>query len=337
MEGRTAKQLLHVDGWLARAEEIVTRGKDAYMDDAMLQEAGDSLMMKIGEAAGRLDRMGTAPPDGVRWNDAIANRNFLIHQYDAIDREISWATLSADLAGWRRALAALVAEADDATARNDPKTLPAAVLWDMDGTLVDTEPYWINAEHELVGEFGGVWNDELAHLLVGNPLLVSAQVIRDNSPVTLIPEQIVDRLLESVIRQMREHIPWRPGAAALLKEAVAQGIPNALVTMSYASFAQVMVDELPAGTFSAIVTGDAVTHGKPHPEPYLKAAEALGVDPIDCLAVEDSPTGARSAVDSGARTVAVPHIVAVPDEVGAAKVDTLAGQSLESLWRIAQT
>ena len=215
--------------------------------------------------------------------------------------------------------------------------LPKAVLWDMDGTLVDTEPYWMNAEHELVGEFGGVWNDDLAHLLVGNPLLVSAQVIRDNSPVTLAPEQIVDRLLESVIRQMREHIPWRPGAAELLNEAVAQGIPNALVTMSYASFAQVMVDELPAGTFSATVTGDAVTHGKPHPEPYLKAAEALGVDPIDCLAVEDSPTGARSAVDSGARTVAVPHIVAVPDEVGAAKVDTLAGQSLESLWRIVQT
>lgn len=210
--------------------------------------------------------------------------------------------------------------------------LPKAVLWDMDGTLVDTEPYWMNAEHELVGEYGGVWTDELAHQLVGNALLVSARVIRDNSPVTLTPEQIVDRLLESVIRQMREHIPWRPGAAELLNEAVSQGIPNALVTMSYESFAQVMVDELPEGTFAAIVTGDTVTHGKPHPEPYLKAAQLLGVDPADCLAVEDSPTGARSAVDSGARTVAVPHIVAVPDAVGATTIDTLAGRSIESLW-----
>lgn len=213
--------------------------------------------------------------------------------------------------------------------------LPQAVLWDMDGTLVDTEPYWINAEHDLVGEFGGEWNDDLAHLLVGNPLLVSAQVIRDNSPVTLAPEQIVDRLLESVIRQMHAHIPWRPGAAELLNEAVAQGIPNALVTMSYASFAKVMVDELPDGTFSAIITGDAVTHGKPHPEPYLKAAEALGVDPGDCLAVEDSPTGARSAVAAGARTIGVPHIVDVPGDIGAERVDTLAGHSLQSLWAAA--
>ena len=210
--------------------------------------------------------------------------------------------------------------------------MPEAILWDMDGTLVDTEPYWINAEHDLVGEFGGEWNDDLAHLLVGNPLLVSAQVIRDNSPVTLPPEQIVNRLLESVIRHMHEHIPWRPGAAELLKEAVAQGIPNALVTMSYESFARVMVDELPTGTFGAVVTGDVVEHGKPHPQPYLVAAEALGVDPSHCLAVEDSPTGARSAVAAGARTIAVPHIVDVPDEVGAVKVATLAGETIESLW-----
>ncbi|GAB3583645.1 HAD family hydrolase [Calidifontibacter terrae] len=212
---------------------------------------------------------------------------------------------------------------------------PAAVLWDMDGTLVDTEPYWIQAERDLVASFGGVWDDSLAHQLVGNPLLVSGQVIRDNSPVTLTPEEIVDWLLDSVIRQMREHIPWRPGAAELLNEAVAAGIPNALVTMSYASFAKVMLDALPAGTFQALITGDRVTNGKPHPEPYLAAAAALGVDPADCLAVEDSPTGARSAVAAGARTIAVPHVVSVPTSVGATLVDSLAGQTISSLWTLA--
>lgn len=215
-------------------------------------------------------------------------------------------------------------------------TLPAAVLWDMDGTLVDTEPYWMKAEHELVGEFGGVWSDELAHQLVGNALIVSARIIRENSPITLEPEAIVDRLLASVIRQMREHIPWRPGALELLNQAVAQGIPNALVTMSYASFADVMVQALPSGTFEAVITGDAVSQGKPHPEPYLAAAAALGVEPGDCLAVEDSPTGVRSAVASGARTLAVPHIVQVSDDLGAVRVDSLAGHSIASLWSLAR-
>ena len=84
----------------------------------MLQEAGDSLMMKIGEAAGRLDRLDVPAPKGVQWSDAIANRNFLIHQYDEIDREISWGTLSVDLAGWQRALTELVAQANDAIDRD---------------------------------------------------------------------------------------------------------------------------------------------------------------------------------------------------------------------------
>ncbi len=204
----------------------------------------------------------------------------------------------------------------------------------MDGTLVDTEPYWIQAERDLVASYGGVWDDSLAHQLVGNPLLVSAQVIRDNSPVTASPEEIVQALLADVTAQMRRHIPWRPGAADLLNDAAAQGIPNALVTMSYVSFAQVMVDSLPAGTFRTIITGDRVENGKPHPEPYLRAATALGVAPTDCLAVEDSPTGVRSAVGAGARTIAVPHVVPVPGDLGATLVDSLTGHTVSSLWAL---
>lgn len=213
--------------------------------------------------------------------------------------------------------------------------LPAAVLWDMDGTLVDTEPYWIQAERDLVASYGGVWDDELAHQLVGNPLIVSARMIRENSPVPLSPEQIVTALLSDVTGRMREHVPWRPGAAELLKDAVSQGIPNALVTMSYVSFAQVMVDTLPSGTFHTIITGDRVRMGKPHPEPYLSAASALGVKPADCLAVEDSPTGTRSAVAAGVPTIAVPHVVPVPDDLGATLVDSLAGHTVCSLWELA--
>lgn len=105
MDMRLAKELLHIRDWLDRAQEIVERGRDAYLAEPLLQEAGDSLMMKLGEASNRLSRAGVAAPEGVAWSDAVANRNWLIHQYDQIDRAITWATLTTDLASWRSALA----------------------------------------------------------------------------------------------------------------------------------------------------------------------------------------------------------------------------------------
>lgn len=112
MDLKTAKELAHVKAWLDRMATIVRSGKDAYLTDIILQEAGDSLMMKLGEAAGRLKRLDAVAPDGVDWADAISNRNFLIHQYDEIDREISWVTLSRDLSEWRTALQPLLEKAD---------------------------------------------------------------------------------------------------------------------------------------------------------------------------------------------------------------------------------
>lgn len=203
--------------------------------------------------------------------------------------------------------------------------LPSAVFWDMDGTLVDTEPYWINAEHAIVEEAGGIWNDEYAHQLVGNDLMVSAEFIRDNSPVSLEPVEIIEELLRRVIAQVTEHVPWRPGAVELLTALGEAGVPNALVTMSWRSLADAVVEALPPGTFTAVITGDEVEHGKPHPEPYLAAARALGVEVTDCVAIEDSPTGVRSAVAAGVPTLAVPHVVPVPVIVGAVQAPSLRG------------
>jgi HAD superfamily hydrolase (TIGR01509 family) len=195
----------------------------------------------------------------------------------------------------------------------------------MDGTLVDTEPYWITAEHGIVEEAGGVWNEEYAHQLVGNDLMVSAQFIRDNSPVELEPVEIIEELLARVIVQVREHVPWRPGARELLASLREAGVPSALVTMSWRSLADAVVAALPEGTFEVLITGDEVEHGKPHPEPYLAAARALGVEVADCVAIEDSPTGVRSAVTAGVPTLAVPHVVPVPLTVGAVQVPSLQG------------
>lgn len=207
----------------------------------------------------------------------------------------------------------------------DPPTLPDAVLWDMDGTLVDTEPYWIAAEYAIVAEHGGQWSDELAHQLVGNPLLVSAEFIIANSPVTLTPEQLVDDLLARVVRQVQEHIPWRAGARELLFELNDLGVRCALVTMSWTSLAEAVTASLPQGLFAVVVTGDLVTHGKPHPEPYLAACAALDARPERCIAIEDSATGVRSAVAAGVPTLAVPHVVDVPAIPGAVRLDSLDG------------
>jgi uncharacterized protein with HEPN domain len=111
MRSKAAKELMHIEAWLGRCAAIVMRGKDAYLADDLLQEAGDSLMMKLGEAANRLSRLEVLAPDGVDWAAAVANRNFIIHQYDQINRELTWATLAVDLPAWRASLRPLVAEA----------------------------------------------------------------------------------------------------------------------------------------------------------------------------------------------------------------------------------
>lgn len=222
----------------------------------------------------------------------------------------------------------------DSTGRGAGAALPSALLLDMDGTLVDSEAYWMAEETALVAEHGGTWTHEDALRLVGNPLPVSAQILRE-AGVDLPVEAIVDRLLAGVTARFVADVPWRPGARELLAEATGLHIPCALVTMSYASFADELLARAPAGAFTTAVTGDAVTHGKPHPEPYLTACERLGVDPATALAVEDSVTGARSAVAAGVPTIAVPLMVPVPASVGATVVDTLAGRPIADLWAAA--
>ncbi|WP_062377071.1 HepT-like ribonuclease domain-containing protein [Demequina pelophila] len=111
MEARVAKELLHIQSWLEWVDAIVARGRDAYLADPLLQEAGDSLMMKVGEAANRLASLGLAAPAGVDWALAVANRNFIVHRYHRVDRAMTWLTLSVDLPRWRIALASLFVEA----------------------------------------------------------------------------------------------------------------------------------------------------------------------------------------------------------------------------------
>jgi len=203
----------------------------------------------------------------------------------------------------------------------------------MDGTIVDTEPYWMATETEIAEAHGGTWTREQAMQMVGNDLLTSGRLMRDQVPLPYSAEEIVEMLLDGVVARVRESVPWRPGARELLVALGEAGVPCALVTMSYQRFVAPILEHLPAGTFAAVVTGDQVANGKPHPEPYLTAAAALGVPAEECVAVEDSPTGAASADAAGCRVVVVPNHVPMPLRPGWTKLDSLAGVTPELLAR----
>lgn len=212
--------------------------------------------------------------------------------------------------------------------------LPAAVLWDMDGTLVDTEPYWIETEYALAAEYGGSWSEAHAMNLVGNDLLSSGRYIREHMPLPLEPEEIVERLLDGVVARVEHEVPWRPGARELLLALADAGVRCALVTMSYERFVAPILAHLPPETFRVVVTGDQVELGKPHPEPYLTAAAALGVRPEDCVAIEDSNTGAKSAEAAGCTVLVVENHVPVLDGPRRVFRETLVGLTARDLGEL---
>jgi HAD superfamily hydrolase (TIGR01509 family) len=188
--------------------------------------------------------------------------------------------------------------------------LPAAVLWDMDGTIVDTEPYWMAAEFELVGTFGGTWTMEDAAKLVGSGLEQSARILQA-AGVTLSENEIIQRMTDRVLEQIAVEVPWRSGVRELLAELRDRGIKTALVTMSIRRMALAVAAHL---DFDVVVAGDDVSNPKPHPEPYERAASLLGVSPSECVAVEDSAPGIASAFAAGARVIGVPlHVPVEPD------------------------
>jgi HAD superfamily hydrolase (TIGR01509 family) len=218
-------------------------------------------------------------------------------------------------------------------------TTPAAILFDMDGTLIDSEGLWLQAEISVMSELGATWTDEDQAFCLGGPLerVVDYMLLRSDSPEP--PSFVMDRLLDTMEGHFRANaLSWRPGARSLLREARERGVPTALVSASWNRLIDAVSskidDDLGMRAFDVVVAGDDVTHSKPHPEPYETAAELLGVDPGECLALEDSPTGVESATAAGCRVIAIPHIADV-DARRAFVVESLVGWSVDDLWAAA--
>lgn len=210
-----------------------------------------------------------------------------------------------------------------------------AVLWDMDGTLLDSEKLWDIPLYEYAEKLGGALSLETRERMVGTNVPTTMRLLFADVGIEPSPEDLVDgaawisRRTEEVFRA---GLPWRPGAQDALRAVRASGVPMALVTSTERSLTEVALDTIGRDLFDVTVCGDEVDGlNKPLPEPYLKAARLLGVDAARCVAIEDSPTGVAAAVAAGCTVLVVPCDVEVPAGERRIFRDSLVGVDLDVL------
>ncbi|MEV6320089.1 HAD family phosphatase [Nocardia sp. NPDC051787] len=216
----------------------------------------------------------------------------------------------------------------------------AGVLWDMDGTLLDSEKLWDIAVRELAREHGHEMTDAIRHALIGASGPNALRIMFTGLGIEPTPASLRaagEYLERRVTELMTGPIPWRPGAKDALAMVRAAGLPSALVTNTKRSLTEFGLDTLGRDFFDVSVCGDEVAHGKPEPDVYLRAAELLGLEPGHCVAVEDSPTGARAAQAAGCAVMVVPCEIPVPQARGRVFRDSLVGLTfgdLETILRL---
>lgn len=211
--------------------------------------------------------------------------------------------------------------------------LPTALLFDLDGTLADTERLWLEAKHVVARRHGIEWTIDDSLWATGRPTPEYAgEFVRRGARGTV--DDIATEITAHVADGLADGVVWRPGARSLLRAAVEAGVATALVTMAYRPVAEAVAHATGLPVFDVIVAGDDVERSKPDPEPYLRALAALGADAATCVAVEDTETGARSAESAGLRTLVVPsgHDVgsAAPPAIRTLRT-TLEGLTLDEL------
>lgn len=196
---------------------------------------------------------------------------------------------------------------------------PAAILFDHDGTLVDTEPLWEAAKQRIAAEHNATWTSEDTLAVLGYSIrktLEQLQKVGVNLPLSELEKKLISYMMEEFSRSSYDFLP---GIRPLLDEIHQAGIPMGIVTNATTAVAQ-RTSELAPGYFTALIGDQQTTHPKPNPEPYLLGAKKLGVDPTQCVAVEDSPSGVQSALAAGMKVIVVPGEVPVPEDLGHARM-----------------
>jgi HAD superfamily hydrolase (TIGR01509 family) len=198
-----------------------------------------------------------------------------------------------------------------------------AVLFDMDGLLIDSEPLWLAAETAVMERLGAGWTEADQQALLGGSLDRTVRHLLAKATRPQRPEVVAEWLMSGIEdRVRREGVPLQPGARELLTEVAAAGLPHALVTSSERGFMDAVLDSTGL-RFDVTVCADDVGVTKPDPEPYLLAGKLLGVDPARCVALEDSPNGVASAEAAGCRVFAVPSLLPIPAAPGRTVVRSL--------------
>lgn len=210
-----------------------------------------------------------------------------------------------------------------------------AVLWDMDGTLIDSEPIWIDQERELMRSLGVLWSDEDAIHCIGGPMERVDEFMRSKLPEQersrFQPLELTNTLLNQMSVRLGEGVPFTPGAHSLLHELHLSSVPQALVSASSRPLVDAALRSIGQDYFSVTISDNDVTNSKPHPEGYLKAADHIGVAIEECLIIEDSTTGVTAAIAAGAYVLGLPHFANLPTGDRVLHRSSLEGLSLTEL------
>lgn len=198
-----------------------------------------------------------------------------------------------------------------------------AVFFDMDGLLVDSERVWLEIETGVMARLGGRWTPEHQTHLVGGSMESTIAYMLAVSGAAVAPELVREWMVTGMVARLTAGVSVMTGASELLDALRAERVPVALVTASLGEITDAVLKSVGRERFDAVVTADDVTRTKPDPEPYLTAAKLLGVEPVRCVVLEDSPNGVAAATAAGCAVVAVPSLLPVEEAPGRLVVSSL--------------